>query len=305
METIQYNLPQDRVPRVWYNIVPDLPKPMAPALHPGTHKPLCPDDLAPLFSKSLILQEFSTEREIEIPEEVRQLYAQWRPSPLMRARRLEKALGTPAHIYYKYEGASPAGSHKLNTAIPQVYFNKIDGTKHLTTETGAGQWGSALAMACSFFGLDCKVYMVRVSYDQKPYRRALIEVFGASVTPSPSNTTEAGRAILAAHPNTSGSLGMAISEAVELAAKDPDTKYTLGSVLNHVMLHQTVIGQEAIEQMALTGEEPDVVIACAGGGSNFAGMSMPYIGRNLKGLSHARIVAVEPAACPTLTTPAT
>jgi tryptophan synthase beta chain len=219
----------------------------------------------------------------------------------MRARRLEKALGTPAHIYYKYEGASPAGSHKLNTAIPQVYFNKIDGTKHLTTETGAGQWGSALAMACSFFGLDCKVYMVRVSYDQKPYRRALIEVFGASVTPSPSNTTEAGRAILAAHPNTSGSLGMAISEAVELAAKDPDTKYTLGSVLNHVMLHQTVIGQEAIEQMALTGEEPDVVIACAGGGSNFAGMSMPYIGRNLKGLSHARIVAVEPAACPTLT----
>jgi tryptophan synthase beta chain len=301
METIQYNLPQDRVPRVWYNIVPDLPKPMAPALHPGTHKPLCPDDLAPLFSKSLILQEFSTEREIEIPEEVRQLYAQWRPSPLMRARRLEKALGTPAHIYYKYEGASPAGSHKLNTAIPQVYFNKIDGTKHLTTETGAGQWGSALAMACSFFGLDCKVYMVRVSYDQKPYRRALIEVFGASVTPSPSNTTEAGRAILAAHPNTSGSLGMAISEAVELAAKDPDTKYTLGSVLNHVMLHQTVIGQEAIEQMALTGEEPDVVIACAGGGSNFAGMSMPYIGRNLKGLSHARIVAVEPAACPTLT----
>jgi tryptophan synthase beta chain len=263
METIQYNLPQDRVPRVWYNIVPDLPKPMAHALHPGTHKPLCPDDLAPLFSKSLILQEFSTEREIEIPEEVRQLYAQWRPSPLMRARRLEKALGTPAHIYYKYEGASPAGSHKLNTAIPQVYFNKIDGTKHLTTETGAGQWGSALAMACSFFGLDCKVYMVRVSYDQKPYRRALIEVFGASVTPSPSNTTEAGRAILAAHPNTSGSLGMAISEAVELAAKDPDTKYTLGSVLNHVMLHQTVIGQEAIEQMALTGEEPDVVIVHA------------------------------------------
>jgi tryptophan synthase beta chain len=301
METIQYNLPQDRVPRVWYNIVPDLPKPMAPALHPGTHKPLCPDDLAPLFSMSLILQEFSTEREIEIPEEVRQLYAQWRPSPLMRARRLEKALDTPAHIYYKYEGSSPAGSHKLNTAIPQVYFNKIDGTKHLTTETGAGQWGSALAMACSFFGLDCKVYMVRVSYDQKPYRRALIEAFGASVTPSPSNTTEAGRAILAEHPNTSGSLGMAISEAVELAAKDPDTKYTLGSVLNHVMLHQTVIGQEAIEQMALTGEEPDVVIACAGGGSNFAGMSMPYIGRNLKGLSHARIVAVEPAACPTLT----
>jgi tryptophan synthase beta chain len=301
METIQYNLPQDRVPRVWYNIVPDLPKPMAPALHPGTHKPLCPDDLAPLFSKSLILQEFSTEREIEIPEEVRQLYAQWRPSPLMRARRLEKALDTPAHIYYKYEGSSPAGSHKLNTAIPQVYFNKIDGTKHLTTETGAGPWGSALAMACSFFGLDCKVYMVRVSYDQKPYRRALIEAFGASVTASPSNTTEAGRAILAEHPNTSGSLGMAISEAVELAAKDPDTKYTLGSVLNHVMLHQTVIGQEAIEQMALTGEEPDVVIACAGGGSNFAGMSMPYIGRNLKGLSHARIVAVEPAACPTLT----
>jgi tryptophan synthase beta chain len=301
METIQYNLPQDRIPRVWYNIVPDLPEPMAPPLHPGTLKPLVPEDLAPLFAKSLIRQEFSTEREIEIPGEVRQIYAQWRPSPLMRARRLEKALDTPAHIYYKYEGVSPAGSHKLNTAVPQAYYNKMDGTKHLTTETGAGQWGSALAMAGAFFGLDCKVYMVRVSYDQKPYRRALIEAFGATVTASPSNTTEVGRAILAAHPDTSGSLGMAISEAVELAARDPDTKYVLGSVLNHVMLHQTIIGQEAIEQMALAGEDPDVILACVGGGSNFAGLALPYIGRKLKGLSHARVVAVEPSACPTLT----
>ncbi|MDR3751234.1 MAG: TrpB-like pyridoxal phosphate-dependent enzyme [Terracidiphilus sp.] len=301
METIQYNLPQSRIPLAWYNIQADLPTPLAPPLHPGTMKPIGPADLAPLFPMSLILQEVSTEREIEIPAEVRQLYAQWRPAPMMRARRLEKTLDTPAHIYYKYEGASPAGSHKLNTAVAQVYYNKKDGTKHLTTETGAGQWGSALSMACAFFGLDCKVYMVRVSYDQKPYRRALIEAFGASVTASPSNETESGRAILAKHPNSNGSLGIAISEAVEMAAKDPDTKYALGSVLNHVMLHQTVIGLEAIEQMALADDDPDVIIACAGGGSNFAGLAMPYLGRKLKGQSKARVVAVEPAACPSLT----
>jgi tryptophan synthase beta chain len=301
METIQYILPQSRIPQAWYNIQADLPSPMAPTLHPGTMKPIGPDDLTPLFPISLIMQEVSTEREIEIPGEVRQLYAQWRPAPLIRARRLEKALDTPAHIYYKYEGVSPAGSHKLNTAVAQVYYNKKDGTKHLSTETGAGQWGSALAMACSFFGLDCKVYMVRVSYNQKPYRRALIEAFGATVVASPSMETESGRAILAQHPDSRGSLGMAISEAVEMAAKDPDTKYALGSVLNHVLLHQTVIGLEAIEQMALAGDDPDVIVACTGGGSNFAGLAMPYIGRKLKGLSKARVVAVEPAACPSLT----
>jgi tryptophan synthase beta chain len=301
MEIIQYNLPPERIPLAWYNLAADLPKPMAPPLHPGTLQPLGPDDLAPLFPMSLIMQEVSTEREIEIPGEVRQLYAQWRPSTLFRARRLEKALDTPAHIYYKYEGGSPAGSHKLNTAIPQAYYNKIDGTKHLSTETGAGQWGSALSMACAFFGLDCKVYMVRVSYDQKPYRRALMEAFGATCIASPSTTTDSGRAILAAHPDSNGSLGIAISEAVEVAAKDPNTKYALGSVLNHVLLHQTVIGLEAIEQMALAGDEPDVIIACAGGGSNFAGLALPYIGRNLTGQSKARIVAVEPAACPSLT----
>jgi tryptophan synthase beta chain len=250
---------------------------------------------------SLILQEVTTEREIEIPGEVRQIYAQWRPAPLFRARRLEKALDTPAHIYYKYEGGSPAGSHKLNTAVPQVYYNKLEGTKHISTETGAGQWGSALAMACAMFGIDCKVFMVRVSYNQKPYRRALIEAFGASISASPSTETESGRAILAAHPDSNGSLGIAISEAVEVAAKDPDTKYALGSVLNHVLLHQTVIGIEAIEQMELAGDEPDVVIACAGGGSNFAGIAMPYLGRKLKGKTNARLVAVEPSACPSLT----
>jgi tryptophan synthase beta chain len=301
MESIQYNLPQNRIPLAWYNIAADLPKPMAPVLHPGTLKPIGPEDLAPIFPMSLIQQEMSREREIEIPGPVRQVYAQWRPAPLFRARRLEKALDTPAKIYYKYEGVSPAGSHKPNTAVPQAYYNKIEGTKRLSTETGAGQWGSSLAMACAFFGLECKVYMVRVSYDQKPYRRALMEVFGASVTSSPSIETESGRAILAEHPDTNGSLGIAISEAVDVAAKDPNTKYALGSVLSHVLLHQTVIGLEAIEQMALAGDEPDVILACAGGGSNFAGLAMPYLGRKLKGLSQARVVAVEPAACPSLT----
>jgi tryptophan synthase beta chain len=301
METIQYNLPQSRIPEAWYNIVADLPTPMAPPLHPGTLQPIGPDDLAPLFPMALILQEVSTERYIEIPGEVRQVYAQWRPSPLFRARRLEKALDTPAHIYYKYEGVSPAGSHKPNTAVPQAYYNKMEGTQRLCTETGAGQWGSSLAMACQFFDLECKVYMVRVSYDQKPYRRALMEAFGASVTASPSIETQTGRAILAQHPDSNGSLGIAISEAVEVAASDPHTKYALGSVLNHVLLHQTVIGLEAIEQMALTGDEPDIIVGCTGGGSNFAGLVMPYLGRKLKGQSHARVVAVEPAACPSLT----
>jgi tryptophan synthase beta chain len=301
MESIQYNLPQDRIPLAWYNIAADLPKPMAPVLHPGTLQPIGPEDLAPLFPLSLIQQEVSREREIEIPGPVRQVYAQWRPAPLFRARRLEKVLDTPAKIYYKYEGVSPAGSHKPNTAVPQAYYNKIEGTRRLSTETGAGQWGSSLAMACAFFGIECKVYMVRVSYDQKPYRRALMEAYGASVTSSPSMETESGRAILAAHPDTNGSLGIAISEAVEVAAKDPNTKYALGSVLNHVLLHQTVIGLEAIEQMALAGDEPDVILACAGGGSNFAGLAMPYLGRKLKGQSQARLVAVEPSACPSLT----
>jgi tryptophan synthase beta chain len=301
MDTIQYNLPQDRIPRVWTNILPALPEPMAAPLHPGTHQPIGPDDLAPIFPMNIIAQEVSTEPEIEIPEPVRQIYAQWRPAPLFRARRLEKALDTPAHIYYKYEGVSPAGSHKLNSAVAQAFYNKEAGTKRLTTETGAGQWGSSLAMACQYFGIECVVYMVRVSYNQKPYRRALMEAFGASVTASPSMNTEAGRAILAEHPDSNGSLGIAISEAVELAVQDPHTKYALGSVLNHVCLHQTVIGQEAIEQMEMAGEEPDVVIACAGGGTNFAGMAMPFLGRKLQGRGHPRLVAVEPAACPTMT----
>src|SRR5580704_14037157 len=232
MESIQYTLPQSRIPKVWYNILPDLPQPMAPVLHPGTLQPIGPDDLAPLFPMALILQEVSMERDIEIPDPVRQVYAQWRPSPLFRARRLEKALDTPAKIYYKYEGVSPAGSHKPNTAVAQAYYNKVEGTKRLATETGAGQWGSALAMACAFFGLECKVYMVRVSYDQKPYRRALMEAFGATVSASPSRETQSGRAILAQHPDSTGSLGIAISEAVEIAAQDPHTKYALGSVLN-------------------------------------------------------------------------
>jgi tryptophan synthase beta chain len=301
MDQIQFNLPQSRIPRAWYNILADLPQPMAPTLHPGTHKPIGPDDLAPLFPMALIQQEVSTERDIEIPGEVRQVYAQWRPVPLFRARRLEQALDTPAKIYYKYEGVSPAGSHKPNTAIAQAWYNKQEGTKRLATETGAGQWGSSLAMACAFFGLECKVYMVRVSYNQKPYRRALMETFGATVTASPSIETESGRAILAEHPDSNGSLGIAISEAVEVAAKDPNTKYALGSVLNHVLLHQTVIGLETLEQMDMAGDEPDVIVGCTGGGSNFAGLVMPYLGRKLKGQAHARIVAVEPAACPSLT----
>jgi tryptophan synthase beta chain len=301
MDTIKYLLAEDRIPRAWYNIQADLPKPAPPVLHPGTGQPVGPDDLAPLFPMALILQEVSTERYIEIPEEVRSIYQQWRPSPLFRARRLEKALDTPARIYYKYEGGSPAGSHKPNTAVPQAYYNKAEGVKRLSTETGAGQWGSALAMACAFFDMECKVFMVRVSYDQKPYRRALIETYGAQVTASPSNETNSGRAILAKHPDSTGSLGIAISEAVEVAATDPNTKYSLGSVLNHVLMHQTVIGLETLEQMEMAGDYPDVIVGCTGGGSNFSGITFPFIGRKLRGEGDVRIVAVEPAACPSLT----
>jgi tryptophan synthase beta chain len=301
MENIKFVLSEDRIPKFWYNLVADLPKPPAPVLHPGTHQPVTPDDLLPLFPMGLIAQEASTERQIEIPEPVRDIYRQWRPTPLYRARRLEQALDTPARIYYKYEGVSPIGSHKPNTAVAQAYYNKLEGTRRLATETGAGQWGSSLAMACMFFGLECKVFMVRVSYDQKPYRRALMESYGASVTASPSNETQAGRTILAKSPNSTGSLGIAISEAVEVAAQDPNTRYSLGSVLNHVLLHQTVIGLEAIEQMGMAGDYPDVIVGCTGGGSNFAGIAFPFIGRNLQGKANTRFVAVEPSACPSLT----
>ena len=297
----KFMLDEERIPRAWYNIVADLPAPPPPPLHPGTAQPLWPDDLAPFFPMALIAQEASTEREIEIPEPVRDAYRLFRPSPLFRARRLEKALDTPAHIYYKYEGLSPAGSHKPNTAIPQAFYNAEAGVKRLATETGAGQWGTALAIAGALFGLEVKVYMVRASYDQKPYRRMLMETYGASVVPSPSPTTNYGRAVLAATPDSPGSLGMAISEAVEDAATRDDTKYALGSVLNHVLLHQTVIGQEAILQMEMAGEEPDVVIGCVGGGSNFAGMAFPWLGRKLRGNGAYRFVAVEPEAAPSLT----
>jgi tryptophan synthase beta chain len=301
MDTVKYLLPEEKIPQAWYNLVADLPRPPAPVLHPGTQRPVTPDDLLPLFPMGLIAQEASTERWIEIPGEVREILKQWRPSPLFRARRLEKALDTPARIYYKYEGISPVGSHKPNTAVAQAYYNKQEGTRRLATETGAGQWGCSLAMACSFFGLECKVFMVRVSYDQKPYRRAMMEAYGASVSPSPSPETDAGQAILARDPSSPGSLGIAISEAVEVAAKNPDTRYSLGSVLNHVLLHQTVIGLECIEQMELANDAPDILIGCTGGGSNFAGIAFPFIGRNLAGKGRTRILAVEPAACPSLT----
>ena len=297
----QFNLDEDRIPRAWYNIAADLRTPPPPPLHPGTHQPLGPGDLAPLFPMALILQEVSTDREIEIPDPVREAYALYRPSPLHRAHRLEKALDTPAHIYYKYEGVSPAGSHKPNTALAQAFFNKQEGVKRIATETGAGQWGSAMAFAGAVFGLEVKVYMVRASYDQKPYRRMLMETYGASVVASPSLTTNYGRAVLSETPDSPGSLGMAISEAVEDAATRDDTKYALGSVLNHVLLHQTVIGLEAQEQMAMAGEEPDVIIGCAGGGSNFAGMTFPYVGRMLRGEASYRIIAAEPEAAPSLT----
>ncbi|MGZ3631611.1 MAG: TrpB-like pyridoxal phosphate-dependent enzyme [Candidatus Limnocylindrales bacterium] len=301
IEQTKYVLDESRIPRAWYNIAADLPFPMHPVLHPGTGQPIGPADLAPLFPMALIGQEVSTEREIEIPEPVRQVYTLYRPSPLYRAHRLERVLQTPAHIYYKYEGVSPAGSHKPNTALAQAFYNKEEGVKRLATETGAGQWGSALAFAGAAFGLEVKVYMVRVSYDQKPYRRVLMEVYGAEVVASPSLTTNYGRKVLAEDPASPGSLGIAISEAVEDAATRDDTRYSLGSVLNHVLLHQTVIGQEALEQMALAGERPDVIIGCTGGGSNFAGLTFPFIGQKLRGEADYRVIAVEPEAAPSLT----
>lgn len=299
--TTKFLLPDSQIPRFWYNIQADLPTPAPPVLHPGTRQPIGPADLEPLFPMDLILQEVSTERQIEIPEPVREIYAMWRPSPLYRAHRLERALDTPAKIYYKYEGVSPAGSHKPNTAVAQAFFNHRAGVRRLSTETGAGQWGTALAFAGSLFGIDVSVFQVRVSFDQKPYRRAVMETYGARCLPSPSNQTEYGRAVLAQRPDHPGSLGIAISEAVEVAAKDPETKYALGSVLNHVLMHQTVIGLEAIEQMQMAGTWPDVVVGCTGGGSNFAGIAFPFIGHALRGGASPRIVAVEPAACPSLT----
>ena len=300
-DTIKYVLDESRIPRFWYNLVADLPSPPPPVLHPGTLQPVGPDDLAPLFPMSLILQEVTTEREVEIPEPVRDVYRQWRPTPLFRARRLEKALDTPARIYYKYEGVSPSGSHKPNTAVAQAFYNKEAGVKNITTETGAGQWGSSLAFAGALFGIRIEVYMVRVSYNQKPYRRALMESYGARCVASPSEETASGRAILAQRPDHPGSLGIAISEAVELAAQRDDTKYALGSVLNHVLLHQTILGQEAMEQLSVANDYPDVVIGCTGGGSNFAGIAFPFLGAQLRGGRNVRIVAVEPAACPSLT----
>lgn len=300
-KTVKFLLTEDQMPQSWYNIVADLPTPPPAVLHPATGQPVGPQDLAPLFPMALIQQEVSSERAIEIPDEVQDVYRLWRPSPLYRARRLEKALDTPAKIYYKYEGVSPAGSHKPNTAIAQAYYNKQEGVKRLVTETGAGQWGSSLAMAGSFFGLEVLVYMVKVSYHQKPYRRALMEAYGARVVASPSMDTNAGRVILAENPDSTGSLGIAISEAVEIAAPDPNSKYALGSVLNHVLLHQTVIGQEALMQMEMAGDYPDIVIGCAGGGSNFAGMTFPFLGAKLRGERDVRVIAAEPAACPSLT----
>ena len=300
-DRVKYLLDEGDLPKFWYNIAADLPSAPPAVLHPGTLQPIGPDDLAPLFPMALIMQEVSTEREIEIPRPVRDIYRQWRPSPLYRARRLEKALDTPAKIYYKYEGISPAGSHKPNTAVPQAFYNKEAGVKKITTETGAGQWGSSLAFAGSLFGLEIQVFMVRVSYDQKPYRRALMEAYGATCIASPSNQTQSGRAILAANPNSNGSLGIAISEAVEVAAQREDTKYALGSVLNHVLLHQTIVGIEAMKQFEMAGDDPDVIVGCTGGGSNFAGIVFPFLGQQLRGGKKRRIVAIEPAACPSLT----
>ena len=300
-ETVKYVLDETRMPKDWYNIMADLPRPPEPVLHPGTLQPIGPQDLAPLFPMALIAQEVATERSIEIPEPVRDVYRQWRPTPLFRAHRLEQALDTPAKIYYKYEGVSPAGSHKPNTAVAQAFYNKEAGIKRLATETGAGQWGSALAYAGAVFGLEVRVYMVRVSFDQKPYRKALMETWGAQCVSSPSSETNAGRQILAKHPDSRGSLGIAISEAVEIAAQRADTNYALGSVLNHVLMHQTVIGQEAMVQLEMAGDYPDIVIGCTGGGSNFAGIAFPFIGAGLRGGPKPRVIACEPSACPSLT----
>jgi tryptophan synthase beta chain len=296
----KFLLPESRISKRWYNIQADLPKGLPPVLHPGTLQPIGPGDLAPLFPMQLIMQEVSQERQIDIPEPVRDIYRMWRPTPLFRARRLEKELGTTAKIFYKYEGVSPAGSHKPNTAVPQAFFNKAEGVSKLVTETGAGQWGSSLAMAGSLFGIDVKVFMVKVSFNQKPYRKAIMQMYGADCVASPSMETEAGKAILAADPNSNGSLGIAISEAVEMAVKT-GAKYALGSVLNHVLMHQTVIGIEAIEQMDMAGGQPDIIVGCTGGGSNFAGLTFPFIGNMLRGGKKVRVIATEPAACPSLT----
>jgi tryptophan synthase beta chain len=295
---VKFVLDEAEIPTHWVNLMADLPGEAPPPLHPGTKEPAGPDDLTPIFPMGLIMQEVSPDPEIEIPEPVREVYKLWRPTPLYRARRLERELDTPAHIYYKYEGGSPPGSHKPNTAVAQVYENAQAGIRKLTTETGAGQWGSALAFACRLFGLECEVWMVGSSYDQKPYRRSMMETWGATVHRSPSEETEAGRS---QRQHTTGSLGIAISEAVEVAAQNADTNYSLGSVLNHVLLHQTVIGQEALAQMAMAGEEPDVVIACVGGGSNFGGLTFPFLRRVLRDGARTRFIAAEPAACPTLT----
>ena len=300
-DTIKYFLEESKMPKTWYNIAADLPQPMVPPLHPGTLKPVGPDDLAPLFPMSLIGQEVSQDREIEIPEPVRKIYKQWRPSPLYRARNLEKFLDTPAKIYYKYEGVSPTGSHKPNTAVAQAFYNKEEGTKKITTETGAGQWGSSLAFACSIFGIELDVYMVKVSFEQKPYRKLIMQTYGARCVASPSNETESGKAILAKDPNTSGSLGIAISEAVEMAAKDPNTKYSLGSVLNHVLTHQTIIGNEALIQMEMAGDYPDILVGCTGGGSNFSGLAFPFLGKKFREKKDIRVIACEPKSCPSLT----
>ena len=297
----RFDLTQADIPRTWYNLLPDFPQPLPPPLHPGTKQPVPPEALEAIFPKNLVQQEMSAQRWIEIPQPVREIYALWRPTPLLRAVRFERALQTPAHIYYKYEGVSPAGSHKVNTSVPQAYFNSIAGTKRLATETGAGQWGASLAMACKLFGLACNIYMVKVSFQHKPYRRMLMHTWGASVHQSPSDQTEYGRKLLAEDPHCPGSLGIAISEALEDTAKHPDTKYSLGSVLNHVCLHQTVIGQECIRQMELAGEEPNAIFACCGGGSNFAGLAFPFLQKKIAHGKKYRIVAVEPSACPTLT----
>ncbi|HNM06239.1 MAG TPA: TrpB-like pyridoxal phosphate-dependent enzyme, partial [Leptospiraceae bacterium] len=294
-------LTENEIPRNWYNIQADMPNPVLPPLHPGTKQPVGPDDLAPLFPMELIKQEVTRERYVEIPEEVRDIYKIWRPTPLFRAHRLEKFLDTPAKIYYKYEGVSPAGSHKPNTAVPQAYYNKKEGVKRITTETGAGQWGSALSFACNIFGIELEVYMVKISYQQKPYRKAMMNTWGAKVYASPTDRTESGRKILAGDLNSPGSLGIAISEAVERAAMDPDTKYALGSVLNHVLLHQTIVGQEAMLQMEKAGDLPDIVIAPFGGGSNFAGLTFPFLRLNFTEGKKIRCIAVEPASCPKLT----
>jgi tryptophan synthase beta chain len=294
-------LGEDEQPTQWYNVIADLPTPPPPVLHPGTLEPVGPDDLAPLFPMDLIAQEVTPDRYVDIPGAVLDVYRLWRPSPLYRAHRLEKALDTPARIYYKYEGVSPAGSHKPNTAVPQAYYNAKAGIRRLTTETGAGQWGTALAFACAQFGLACEVWQVRASYDQKPYRRYMIETFGGTIHPSPSDLTEAGRRILAEHPDSTGSLGIAISEAVEVAAQNADTNYALGSVLNHVLLHQTVIGEEALLQLAKVGETPDLIVGCTGGGSNFGGLAFPFLREKLAGRMAPVLRAVEPAACPSLT----